>query len=1046
MFCWLFSFENDMITVPFSIHELCDSGEERLLSCNDVCEKVASFKEVFRGIDAKLVALHMPRSSELVCAVAALVDIHTPFLILQPGDNPVSLRAHFLFDGKELVEINSLHECTSDEAEEQDFCYFISTSGTTGSAKLVGVPYSCIGPNIEDFSERFSITSDDLVLCSTSFCFDPSIVELFLTFTSGAQLLLVPDRIRSQPHLFSNVLKTYTPTFVQLTPSVLSLFDESTLSWIFSDHSLIRCLLIGGEKFPYKLVQRFRTLSNPTRIFNVYGVTEVSCWATAAEITFNCNFVDIGSPLKCTTLSLTPASELLIGGTRRCRVNGVWGGEFTATGDIVDVVDGKYVVVGRTDDQIKLNGIRCNLAALSEIQIMSSSFIPSKVIYLDRVPLTPSGKVDRLKLTLMLEEQCSAQMKSWSDIFKFLEKFGIRHTPDLSFQSFVNYAAEIALHFGTVDALRDILDPNMAILDVLRKYTCQPTITNSSKSIGCSDVVIDVSVILSLQPDISWACDTKKCIDGTPLLTKLFDEDVVAACSHSGVVVCLRLRDGFCLWKTRIHCRFETSPTRTGDYIVVGGYDGGVYFLSANTGVTEWRFGCAYDRKLYKLDPKQRECVWSCPIRSGSPARAVVLKECVFVTTIKGSLEAINMERGMLLWLYQTQAPIFSSLAIFCESGFISSVDGVVTKIRLNDGKKEVAANTHEPIFARVSIFCNLVHIVTQSGSLFLADLMLHILRSFRFASCSFVVPPRTVRDNAARVRILQEFMGAFSQAEFDKEVSRDFNTQEISSAIARYEKEAAALLKDKAQVRKVISYIDLTTLSGDDTKGRVVALVDRALNPIPDDSSVTCAAVCVYPQRVADVTKHLTAKQKTLNVASVAAGFPSGQYHLQSKLLEVQLTVADGATEIDIVISRAAALEGDWKTVHDEVAALKGVCGNAHMKTILATGELKTLTNIYKGSWASILAGSDFIKTSTGKECTNATLEVAYVMCLAIKRWYKLTGKKVGFKPAGGIKTPEEALAYIVLVKDVLGESWLSPELFRIGASSLLDNCLKAI
>ncbi|ETN84858.1 PQQ enzyme repeat protein [Necator americanus] len=724
-----------MITVPFSIHELCDSGEERLLSCNDVCEKVASFKEVFRGIDAKLVALHMPRSSELVCAVAALVDIHTPFLILQPGDNPVSLRAHFLFDGKELVEINSLHECTSDEAEEQDFCYFISTSGTTGSAKLVGVPYSCIGPNIEDFSERFSITSDDLVLCSTSFCFDPSIVELFLTFTSGAQLLLVPDRIRSQPHLFSNVLKTYTPTFVQLTPSVLSLFDESTLSWIFSDHSLIRCLLIGG--------------------------------------------------------------------TRRCRVNGVWGGEFTATGDIVDVVDGKYVVVGRTDDQIKLNGIRCNLAALSEIvhtlrgvffayfllyrdkflvlfvksetaiegslqQIMSSSFIPSKVIYLDRVPLTPSGKVDRLKLTLMLEEQCSAQMKSWSDIFKFLEKFGIRHTPDLSFQSFVNYG---------------------------------------SKRIGCSDVVIDVSVILSLQPDISWACDTKKCIDGTPLLTKLFDEDVVAACSHSGVVVCLRLRDGFCLWKTRIHCRFETSPTRTGDYIVVGGYDGGVYFLSANTGVTEWRFGCgdavkatcaidtsdnvyvpAYDRKLYKLDPKQRECVWSCPIRSGSPARAVVLKECVFVTTIKGSLEAINMDRGMLLWLYQTQAPIFSSLAIFCESGFISSVDGVVTKIRLNDGKKEVAANTHEPIFARVSIFCNLVHIVTQSGSLFLADLMLHILRSFRFASCSFVVPPRTVRDNAVGLVSSSGLFIIFNKDNGEAHAFRLGAGQVFSSVVVSYE------------------------------------------------------------------------------------------------------------------------------------------------------------------------------------------------------------------------------------------------------------------
>ncbi|CAJ0607069.1 unnamed protein product [Cylicocyclus nassatus] len=292
----------------------------------------------------------------------------------------------------------------------------------------------------------------------------------------------------------------------------------------------------------------------------------------------------------------------------------------------------------------------------------------------------------------------------------------------------------------------------------------------------------------------------------------------------------------------------------------------------------------------------------------------------------------------------------------------------------------------------------------------------------------------------------VKNLMGAFNQAEFDKEVARDFDTQEIASATARYEKEAETLLKDKAEVKKVIGYIDLTTLAGDDTRGRVVALVDRALNPIPEDSSVTCGAVCVYPQRVADAVKHLAEKKKSLSVASVAAGFPSGQYHLQSKILEVQLTVADGANEIDIVISRAAALEDDWKTVYNEVAALKGACGNAHMKTILATGELKTLANVYKASWASILAGSDFIKTSTGKESTNATLEVAYVMCSAIKRWYELTGKQVGFKPAGGIKTPKEALAYVALVKDILGDSWLTPKLFRIGASSLLDNCLKAL
>ncbi|CAD6199807.1 unnamed protein product [Caenorhabditis auriculariae] len=285
-----------------------------------------------------------------------------------------------------------------------------------------------------------------------------------------------------------------------------------------------------------------------------------------------------------------------------------------------------------------------------------------------------------------------------------------------------------------------------------------------------------------------------------------------------------------------------------------------------------------------------------------------------------------------------------------------------------------------------------------------------------------------------------------FDSNAFDLEVSRDFDTQDIAQATGRYEQEAKDLLHNKTEIKKLISYIDLTTLAGDDTAGRVIALADRALNPVPTDGSVRCAAVCVYPQRVLDVKNHLKAKGRKLNIAAVAAGFPSGQYHLQSKLMEVSLTVDDGATEIDIVISRAAALDEDWKTVYDEVLALKKACGSAHMKTILATGELKTLSNVYKASWASILAGSDFIKTSTGKESVNATLEVAYVMCSAIKRWYEQTGKKVGFKPAGGIKTPEEALAYVALIREVLGEEWLNPQLFRIGASSLLDNCLKAL
>uniref|UniRef100_A0A1I7TSZ2 deoxyribose-phosphate aldolase n=1 Tax=Caenorhabditis tropicalis TaxID=1561998 RepID=A0A1I7TSZ2_9PELO len=286
---------------------------------------------------------------------------------------------------------------------------------------------------------------------------------------------------------------------------------------------------------------------------------------------------------------------------------------------------------------------------------------------------------------------------------------------------------------------------------------------------------------------------------------------------------------------------------------------------------------------------------------------------------------------------------------------------------------------------------------------------------------------------------------GVFDAATFEREVARDFDNQEITQAINRYEQEGKSM-RNKEEIRKVIQYIDLTTLNGDDTASKVVALAKRAINPIPTDPSIHCGSVCVYPQRIADVKKFLNATKQNCHITGVAGGFPSGQYHLQSKVLECELSVADGATEIDIVISRASALEEDWKTVHDEVQACKNACGSAHLKTILATGELKTLSNVYKASWASILAGSDFIKTSTGKESVNATLEVAYVMCSAVKRWYELTGKKVGFKPAGGIKTVDEALSYVALVKDILGEQWLNPTLFRIGASSLLDDCLKAL
>lgn len=243
------------------------------------------------------------------------------------------------------------------------------------------------------------------------------------------------------------------------------------------------------------------------------------------------------------------------------------------------------------------------------------------------------------------------------------------------------------------------------------------------------------------------------------------------------------------------------------------------------------------------------------------------------------------------------------------------------------------------------------------------------------------------------------------------------------------------------------IQCMDLTTLSGDDTPSNVARLCRKAADPIRHDileqlgvKGVTCGAICVYPNRVQDAVKAL-GPGTPVAIASVAAGFPAGQTPLDQRLAEIRQAVRDGATEIDIVINRTAALTGDWQTVYDEVRAMREACGHAHLKTILATGELATYRNVYKASLVAMMAGSDFIKTSTGKEKVNATLEVGLVMCRAIRDFYTRTGFKIGFKPAGGIRSAKDVLAWLALMYEELGEEWTRPHLFRLGASVLLPD-----
>jgi deoxyribose-phosphate aldolase len=251
------------------------------------------------------------------------------------------------------------------------------------------------------------------------------------------------------------------------------------------------------------------------------------------------------------------------------------------------------------------------------------------------------------------------------------------------------------------------------------------------------------------------------------------------------------------------------------------------------------------------------------------------------------------------------------------------------------------------------------------------------------------------------------------------------------------------------AWLLRAVTCIDLTTLAGDDTPGRVKRLCAKARQPIRPDmlarlgldgEKVTVGAVCVYPNCVKDAVEAL--KGTDIPVASVAAGFPAGQTPLPQRIAEIEQAIESGAREIDVVISRAHVLTGDWGALYDEVRQFRQTCGDStHMKTILATGDLGTLKQVYQASLAAMMAGSDFIKTSTGKESVNATLEVSLVMTRAIREYYERTGCKVGFKPAGGISTARQTLAWQALMKEELGDEWLMPDLFRIGASSLLTD-----
>jgi len=307
-------------------------------------------------------------------------------------------------------------------------------------------------------------------------------------------------------------------------------------------------------------------------------------------------------------------------------------------------------------------------------------------------------------------------------------------------------------------------------------------------------------------------------------------------------------------------------------------------------------------------------------------------------------------------------------------------------------------------------------------------------------------VPLRLVTEEDRGVKIPQSLSVPTIDSEAQlKALLTSLSGVDAVGAEARVAKLSTRSIKKSTKMAAIdlaISMVDLTTLEGADTLGRVTSLCTKAMRPDPRDLTVpSVAAVCVYPDLVAHARSVLGTSP--VAIAAVATAFPSGRASLNVKLMDVRDAVAAGADEIDMVIDRGAFLSGRIGQVFDEVVAVKEACGSAHLKVILETGELVTYDNVRRASWIAMLAGADFIKTSTGKITVNATLPVALVMLEAVRDFAETAGRIVGVKVAGGIRSSKDAIRYLVLVNETVGSTWLTSELFRFGASSLLNDLL---
>ncbi|CAD6188397.1 unnamed protein product [Caenorhabditis auriculariae] len=622
------------------------NGQE--MDSRDVAVAVESLVSLLEAaVPGDVVLLEMSRSPISVLSVIACLKRQISFTFCGEMNGPPVFNCRF--DGHQFERLKSAPVVS---AGDDYICYSITTSGTTGKPKRVDVPLSCIQENIEDFVKRFTITSADTILCSTSFSFDPSIIEMFLSFCVGCRLVLVPDEFRSNPSELEKTIRSFRPSIIQLTPAVFTMLSSDCLRFIFDESSPLRILLLGGMPFPLDFFRR-HFLGNPKiRVFDVYGVTEVSCWATVAEVFSETTEVFVGDAIRGTELTLAVDNQITLGGRRKCFIDGSLQEKSFCTGDVVEVSScGRWRIIGRADHQVKINGIRTNLSQLSHYvkavdqvkdahfisyrskflvlfvslhksreksleskirQVLPKKITPAHIYHVSELPINRNGKVDEVALTHLLEKRIR-NINSFWDRLNSIAGINFRQQTISQNKSFVQYgvdsmlAAELAMYVKDAGAIAEILDRKRTIRDFTSKHGLELRTDshepkeNPSKPIDTSTRHVRVS--RRPQPPIVWAHNMRKCIDGTPLLHRRNGKDFLIAASHAGYIICVEPSTGKLIWTKDIDERIQASPISMNDDVVVGSFIGRVHSYRAATGEKSWtkKFGksikaaCAYD-------------------------------------------------------------------------------------------------------------------------------------------------------------------------------------------------------------------------------------------------------------------------------------------------------------------------------------------------------------------------------------------------------------------------------------------------------------------